>query len=69
MIETHESLTDSMQALVDKGQDVTLSALSNTMAGVGYDVQALVRYGLWELKEIHRGPREVFDTYRYGPIA
>lgn len=65
---TTEPLTESMQRLVDEGNDVTLSALANCAFGsLGYDVQALVRMGHWREKEYHIGHDRASDWWRYGP--
>ncbi len=64
---THDPVTPEMQMLVDKGEDVRLSALANVLSGIGHDVLALVRYGLWEVKEHHLGASPVYDWTRYGP--
>lgn len=67
-VTTYDPLTASMQALLDRGEDVSLNDYTNVAFGApGADVLALVHRGLWVEKRRHLGDDPFARFTVYGP--
>jgi hypothetical protein len=65
---TYDDMSLEMEALFAAGEDVQLSEYSNVAAGIGFDVIALVRRGLWVKKREHRSDSPFGSYTVYGPL-
>lgn len=67
-ITTFDPMTESMKALLDKGEDVSVSDYQNCVPGtIAFDVGGLVTRGLWQTKRFHISDSPYGNFTVYGP--
>jgi hypothetical protein len=64
---TYDEMSPEMEALFAASEDVQLSEYTNVAAGIGFNVIALVRRGLWVKKREHRSDSPFGSYTVYGP--